>query len=95
MSGGLKDEEAVMLFRFGNKKGEVVPSVDQSLTDVQAALARQQKAWAEQLARDPSCFPDLERQIHRTFQQLADQCAAGLLAHAASAPACADASQKN
>lgn len=83
-----------MLFRFGDKKGEAVPDVEQSLADVTVALARQQKAWAEQLARDPSSFPTLERQIHLTFQQLADQCAAGLLAHAAAAPACADAAQK-
>jgi hypothetical protein len=83
-----------MLFRFGNKKGEAVPTVDQSLADVQAALARQQKAWAEQLARDPSCFPTLEQQIHLTFKQLADQCAAGLLAHAAAAPPCALDAQK-
>jgi hypothetical protein len=83
-----------MLFRFGNKKGEAVPAVDQSLTDVQAALARRQKLWAEQLARDPASFPALERQVHQAFGQLADQCVAGLLAHAAAAPACAAAAQK-
>jgi hypothetical protein len=83
-----------MLFRFGNQKGEAVPAVDQSLANVQAALARQQKAWAEQLARDPASFPTLEHEIHQAFGQLADQCVAGLLAHAAAAPACADAAKK-
>jgi hypothetical protein len=83
-----------MLFRFGNKKGEAVPTVDQSLTDVQAALARQQKLWAEQLARDPASFAAVEQEIHQAFGRLADQCAAGLLAHAAAAPACAQAAQK-
>ncbi len=83
-----------MLFRFGNKKGEAVPDVEQSLADVTAALAQKQKAWAEQLAQDPASFPTLEHEIHQAFQQLADQCAAGLLAHAAAAPACADAAQK-
>jgi hypothetical protein len=96
MSGGLKEEgEAVMLLCFGTKSGPPVPAADQSLADVQAALARQQKIWAEQLARDPTTFPLLERQIHLAFGQLADLCVAGLLAHAAAAPACTEASQKN
>lgn len=83
-----------MLFRFGNKSGPEVPALPQSLADLQAALATHQIGWAEQLARDPASFPQLEQQIHHTFQQLADQCAAGLLAHAAATPACADAAKK-
>jgi hypothetical protein len=90
MSGGL-----TMLFHFGNKSGEKVPGLDQSLTDLQGALAQRQKEWAEQLARDPASFPVLEEQIHLVFEQLADQCAAGLLAHAAAAPACSDAAKKS
>jgi len=84
-----------MLFRFGHKSGVQVPaSADESLADLQAALAQQQKAWAEQLARDPASFSTLEQQIHLAFQQLADRCAAGLLAHTASSPACSDAAKK-
>lgn len=83
-----------MRFRFGKKPGEEVPALGQSLADLQDALARQQALWAEQLARDPASFPQLEQQIHLAFAQLADRCAAGLLAHAAAAPACADAAQK-
>ena len=52
-------------------------------------------AWAaEQIARDPACFAQLEPQIHQAFQGFADRCAAALLAHASVLPACADASQK-
>jgi hypothetical protein len=83
-----------MKFRLGSKSGQAIPSLEQSLQDIQASLAQQQKRWAEQLARDPAAFAQLEPQIHLAFQQLADHCAAGLLAHAAAQPACADAAKK-
>jgi hypothetical protein len=83
-----------MKFRFGSKSGEQVPAPDQALKEIQASLAQQQTLWAEQLARDPAAFAQLEPQIHLAFQQLADRCAASLLAHAAAKPACADAAKK-
>ena len=83
-----------MKFRTGSKSGPPVPSLEQSLQDIQASLAQQQQRWAEQLARDPAAFAQLEPQIHRAFQEFADRCAASLLAHAAAQPACADAAQK-
>lgn len=83
-----------MKFRFGSKSGAQIPSLEQSLLDIQVALAQQQKRWAEQLAQDPAAFAQLEPQIHKAFQQFADLCAAGLLAHAAEKPACAEAAKK-
>jgi hypothetical protein len=83
-----------MKFRLGGKSGSEVPALEQSLEDLQASLAQQQKQWAEQLARDPASFAQLEAQIHLAFQQLADRCAASLLSHAAAQSACADAAQK-
>jgi hypothetical protein len=83
-----------MKFRFGSQSGQQVPTLEQSLLDIQTSLTQQQKLWAEQLARDPTAFAQLEGQIHLAFQQFADLCAAGLLAHAAAAPTCADAAQK-
>ena len=83
-----------MKFRFGSKSGQQVPPLEQSLQEIQASLAEQQELWADLLAKDPAAFAQLEPQIHQTFQQLADRCAAGLLAHAAAAPACADAAKK-
>lgn len=77
-----------------SKGGPEVPSLEQSLQDLQATLAQRQKAWAEQLARDPAAFAALEPQIHLAFGQLADHCAASLLAHAAALPAAADAAKK-
>lgn len=83
-----------MKFRFGSKSGQAVPPLEQSLQDIQASLAQQQKLWADLLARDPAAFAQLEPQIHLAFQQLADRCAASLLVHAAAQPACADAAKK-
>jgi hypothetical protein len=84
-----------MKFRLGSKSGETVSAPDQALQEIQASLAQQQKLWAEQLARDPAAFAQLEPQIHLAFQQFADRCAASLLAHASAAPACTDAAEKN
>jgi hypothetical protein len=83
-----------MKVRVGSKSGDQVPPLEQSLQEIQASLAQQQKQWAELLAKDPAAFAQLEHQIHKAFQQLADRCAAGLLAHAAAGPACGDAAQK-
>jgi len=83
-----------MKFRLGSKSGQEVPSLDKTLQDLHASLSEQQKRWAEQLAQDPAAFAQLEQQIHLAFQQLADRCAAGLLAHAAAQPGCADAAKK-
>jgi uncharacterized membrane-anchored protein YhcB (DUF1043 family) len=83
-----------MKFRFGSKSGQQIPPLEQSLQEIQASLTQQQKRWAEQLAQDPAAFAQLEPQIHKAFQQLADHCAASLLAHAAAQPACADAAKK-
>jgi len=83
-----------MKLRLGGKSGTEVPSLKQSLQDLQASLAQQQQLWAEQLAADPASFAQLELHIHLTFQQLADRCAAGLLAHAGAQPTCADAAKK-
>jgi uncharacterized membrane-anchored protein YhcB (DUF1043 family) len=83
-----------MKFRLGSKSGREVRPLEQSLQHLQASLAEQQQQWAAQLARDPAAFAQLEPQIHLAFQQLADHCAASLLAHAAAHSACADAAQK-
>lgn len=83
-----------MKVHLGSKDGPPVPALEQTLQDIQASLAKQQQLWAEQLARDPAAFAQLEPRIHLAFQQLAGRCAAGLLAHAAALPACAAAAQK-
>jgi hypothetical protein len=83
-----------MKFRLDSQSGQPVPPLELSLQEIQASLAQQQQRWAEQLARDPAAFAQLEPQIHTASQQFADRRAASLLAHAAAQPACADAAQK-
>jgi hypothetical protein len=83
-----------MKFRFGSKSGSEVPPLERSLQDLQTSLTQQQKQWAEQLARDPASFAELEPQIHLAFAGLADRCVASLLAHAAAGSACDDAAKK-
>ena len=83
-----------MKFRLWSKTGAEVPALEQSLRQLQEALAAKQQEWAVQLAKNPTSFAQLEQQIHLAFGQLADQCSAGLLAHAAALPACNDAAQK-
>jgi hypothetical protein len=49
---------------------------------VQQQLQDRQGHWVAQLRGQPAKFADLEVQIHRTFQELADQVVAGVLAQA-------------
>jgi hypothetical protein len=84
-----------MRLRTGSHQGPDIPAPDQALRDIHDLLAVQQTAWAEQLARDPAAFAQLEPEVHRTFGQLADRFVASLLAYAASQPGLGEASKKN
>jgi hypothetical protein len=83
-----------MRIRTDAKAGPAVPTPDQALAQIHAHLAAEQARWADQLARDPATFAQLEPQIHRAFGQLADRLVASLLAHAAQQPPLAEAAQK-
>jgi hypothetical protein len=83
-----------MRFRLDSQAGPDVPPPARTLEQIQRQLADHQKAWAEQLARDPTAFAQLEPQIHQAFGQLADQLAASLLAQAAGQQALAQAAKK-
>ncbi len=79
---------------LGSRTGKAVAAPDQTLLEIHASLAQQQKLWADTLANDPAAFALLEPQIHLAFQHYADLCAASLLAQAAALPACAEAAKK-
>jgi hypothetical protein len=83
-----------MRCRLDSQVGSDVPEPAQALQQIQQQLAAHHQAWAEQLARDPAAFAQLEAQIHQAFGQLADRLAASLLAAAAQQPALAQAAQK-
>lgn len=74
-----------MEVRVQGKCGPIVKNVDEVLRQVQQKLQDQQKQWVAQLRDQPAKFADLESDIHRTFQNLADQVAAGVLAQATAA----------
>ena len=57
-------------------------------------LRAQQQTWLRQLREEPSRFADLEVTVHQTFQQLADQLVASLLAQATQQSPALQAAQK-
>ena len=83
-----------MEVRVQGKSGPVVKNVDDVLRQVQHQLQDQQGQWVAQLRDQPAKFADLEAHIHRTFQDLADQVVAGVLAQATTAANFAQDAQK-
>lgn len=83
-----------MRIRSDSQTGPDLPTPDQALQQIHTQLQAQQALWAEQLARDPAAFGQLEAHIHQAFGQLADRLVASLLAHAAQQQALAEAAQK-
>jgi hypothetical protein len=83
-----------MEVRVQGKCGPVVKNVDDVLRQVQQQLQDQQGQWVAQLRDQPAKFADLEAHIHRTFQDLADQVMAGVLAQATTADEFAQDAQK-
>jgi hypothetical protein len=83
-----------MRIRSDSQTGPDLPTPDQALQQIHSQLQAQQTLWAEQLARDPAAFDQLEAHIHQAFGQLADRLVASLLAHAAQQQALAEAAKK-
>lgn len=74
-----------MEVRVEGRTGPVVKSVDEVLQQVQEQLQAQRQQWLAQLRAEPGKFADLEARIHQTFQGLADQVVAGVLAQVSAA----------
>ena len=74
-----------MEVRVEEKCGPLVTNVDEVLRQVQQELRAQQAGWVAQLRDQPAKFADLEVRIHQTFQGLADQVVAGVLAQVTAA----------
>ena len=74
-----------MEVRVDGKCGPTVKNVDEVLRQVQQQLQEQQAQWVAQLRDHPAKFADLEARIHQTFQGLADQVVAGVLAQVTAA----------
>lgn len=77
------------------ENGPVVKNVAETLQQVQQQLEQERARWLQQLRDKPAQFADLEVHIHQTFQRLADQVVAGVLAEVtAEADFAADAKKK-
>jgi predicted ArsR family transcriptional regulator len=74
-----------MEVRVEGRAGPVVKNVDDVLRQVQEQLQAQRGQWLAQLRAEPGKFADLEARIHQTFQSLADQVVAGVLAQVTAA----------
>ena len=74
-----------MEVRVEGKCGPLVKNVDEVLRQIQQQLQDQQEQWVAQLRDHPAQFADLETRIHQTFQGLADQVVAGVLAQVTAA----------
>jgi hypothetical protein len=74
-----------MEVRVEGKCGPLVKNIDEVLRQVQQQLQNQQEQWVAQLRDHPAKFADLEARIHQTFQGLADQVVAGVLAQVTAA----------
>jgi hypothetical protein len=75
-----------MEIRLESKKAAPLSGIEPVLTAIEQRLHREPVAWLKQLQARPGSFIDLEKEVHRAFQQMADQVVAGLLAEA-TAPA--------
>ena len=83
-----------MEIRLESKQATVLSGIAPVLTAIEQRLHREPADWLQQLQTRPGSFADLERDVHRAFQQIADQVVAGLLAQATTTAAFADAAQK-
>ena len=83
-----------MEVRSESKAGLQVSSPSDLVDGLATQLRTQQQTWLRQLAEEPSRFADLEVTVHQTFQQLADQLVASLLAQATQQSPALQAAQK-
>lgn len=83
-----------MEVRLENKKATPLSGIEPVLTAIEQRLHREPEAWLKQLQSRPGSFTELEKDVHRTFHQMADQVVAGLLAQATSAADFTDAAKK-
>jgi hypothetical protein len=83
-----------MEVRLEKKQATPLSGIEPVLTAIQGRLHKEPQAWLRQLQAHPGSFADLEKSVHQTFQQMADQVVAGLLAQATAPAAFADDAKK-
>jgi hypothetical protein len=83
-----------MEVRVESKKAAPLRGIEPVLGEIRQRLQSHPKDWLQKMREDPGSFADLEKSIHQTFRQMADQVVAGLLAQATAPAAFADAAKK-
>jgi hypothetical protein len=83
-----------MEIRLESKKASPLVGIEPVLSEIEQRLHSEPEAWLKQLQSRPGSFLELEKVVHRAFQQMADQVVAGLLAEATAPAAFTDAAEK-
>ena len=83
-----------MEVRLDNKKAAPLTGIQPVLATIEQRLHSEPEAWLKQLQAHPGSFADLEKRVHQSFQQMADQLVAGLLAQATAPAEFTDAAKK-
>ena len=83
-----------MEIRVESETANPLRGIEPVLSEIEQRLHSEPAAWLKQLQSRPGSFMELEKAVHRAFQQMADQVLAGLLAQATAPPEFADAAQK-
>jgi hypothetical protein len=85
---------AIMEIRMERNKGAALSGIGPALAEIQQRLRSHPDEWLEALENNPAGFADLEKEIHRAFDQMADRVVAGLLAQATKRSEFTDAAKK-
>jgi hypothetical protein len=83
-----------MEVRMENKKAAALKGIDPVLAEIHKRLRTDPQEWLRRLTVNPGSFVDLEKAVHQSFQQMADQVVAGLLAQATAGADFAEAAKK-
>lgn len=83
-----------MEIRVASKTASPVRGIKSVLSEVEQRLHGEPVGWLKQLQSRPGSFLELEKAVHRTFQEMADRVVAGLLAEATAAAEFAEAAKK-
>jgi len=84
-----------MEIRLESKKSSPLSGIEPVLSEIEQQLRKEPQAWLKQMEARPESFLELEKSVHRAFQQMADRVVAGLLAQATGPAEFAEAAKKS
>lgn len=81
--------------QVGTDAHGALPTWAKMAASIQEQLLLERERWRQRLLRNPACFGEAEVGVHATFQELADQVVAGLLAEVGASEALENAGKKS